>query len=70
MAVHIRELVGLVVDENEHGVFGTKKRSKAITEGHQDFLSLPAATAMDSRGGMRQRATLPGRNLLFLWEME
>jgi hypothetical protein len=69
VAVQVRELVRLVVDQNEYRVFGAKKRIKAVTRGHQDFLSLPLWTAMGSRGDMRRRATLPCRNLLFLWVM-
>src|SRR5438445_211612 len=49
VAVQVRELVRLVVDQNEYRVFRTKKRIKAVTKGHQDFLSLPPWTAMGSR---------------------
>ena len=38
VAVQVRELVRLVVDQNEYGVFGTKKRCKAVTKGHDYFL--------------------------------
>ena len=38
VAVQVRELVRLVVDQNEYGVFGTKKRIKAVTKGHYYFL--------------------------------
>ena len=34
VTVQVRELVRLVVDQNEYRVFGTKKRSKAVTKGH------------------------------------
>jgi hypothetical protein len=66
VAVQVRELIGLVVYQNEDRVFRTKKRIKAVTRGHQDFLSLPLWTATGFTGDMRQRATLPGLNLLFL----
>ncbi|GLR52179.1 hypothetical protein GCM10007923_33920 [Shinella yambaruensis] len=38
MAVQVRELIGLMVDQDEDRIFRTKKRSKAITKGHEDIL--------------------------------
>ena len=34
VAVQVRELIRLVVDQNEDRVFGTKKRIEAVTRGH------------------------------------
>ena len=34
VAVQVGELIGLVVDQNEDRVFGTKKRIEAVTKGH------------------------------------
>ena len=68
VAVQVRELVGLVVDQNEDRVFGTKKRIKAVTKGHYYFLCCRCERHWFA-GDMRQRATLPGRNLPFPWVM-
>ena len=37
VTVEVRELVRLVVDQNEDLIFGAKKRTEAIAEGH-DFI--------------------------------
>jgi hypothetical protein len=34
VTVKVRELVRLVVDQDEYGVFGTKKSIEAVTRGH------------------------------------
>ncbi len=38
MAIQVGELVGLVVSQYEHRVFGTKKRSQAVTKSHEYIL--------------------------------
>jgi hypothetical protein len=40
VAVHVGELVGLVVDQDEDRILGAKKRGKAITKGHEYILLL------------------------------
>src|SRR5690554_6845696 len=39
VAVQVRELVWLVVDQNKYGIFGTKKRIKAVTKSHDISLN-------------------------------
>jgi hypothetical protein len=34
VTVDVRELIRLVVDQNDDGVFGTEKRRKAVAESH------------------------------------
>lgn len=36
VTVHVRQLVGLVVDQHEHRVFGTQERSEAVSKSSMD----------------------------------
>jgi hypothetical protein len=38
VAVQVRELVRLMIDQDEDRIFGTKKRGKAIAKGHEYIL--------------------------------
>jgi molybdenum-dependent DNA-binding transcriptional regulator ModE len=61
VAVQVGELVGLVVDQNEDRVFGTKKRSEAIAKSHECILCCPLRKLVSgnmARAAARVRSAL------------
>ena len=68
VAVQVRELVGLVVDQNEHRIFRTKKRSKTVTKAHYYILCCRFGRHW-SLGDMRQGHVAWNEPLPFLCEL-